>query len=150
MDAKKFSYEGIGGAVAGMLGIVGVLGTWWQVGDLTFEGTSDTSGTWAFAMAIGTFAFGVAYVVMSDPAIRKISSILMAVCAVLMTAAAVAGIGRADSVAVDVSVGTGLWLTLAAGMIGMISGVLAVKAAQAAGAAGGAGDAPAPADAATG
>ena len=128
MDSKRFSYEGIACAVAGVLGIVGVLNTWWQIGPLTFDGTSDASGSWAFAMAIATFAFGVAYVVMSDPAIRRISSILMAVSATLMTAAAVAGIGRADQVAADAEPGVGLWLTLVAGVIGIIGGYLGVRA----------------------
>jgi cellobiose-specific phosphotransferase system component IIC len=83
-------------------------------------------------MAIATFAFGVAYVVMSDAAVRRISGVLMAVSAALMTAAAIAGIGRADDIAIDASPGAGLWLTLVAGVIGMISGVLAVRASRAA------------------
>jgi hypothetical protein len=56
----------------------------------------------------------------------------MAVSAALMTAAAIAGIGRADDIAIDASPGAGLWLTLVAGVIGMISGVLAVRASRAA------------------
>lgn len=130
MDDKRFSYEGVACAVAGVLGIIGVLNTWWQIGRFEFDGTSDASGTWAFAMAIATFAFGVAYVVMSDAAIRKISSILMAVSATLMTAAAIAGIGRAEQVRVDAEPGMGLWITLAAGAIGMVGGYLGVRASS--------------------
>lgn len=125
MDDKRFSYEGIACAVAGVLGIIGVRGAWWEVGPLSVDGTSDASGTWAFAMAIGTFAFGVAYVLLSDAAVRKISSIVMAVCATLMTGAAVAGIGRAPA---DAQPGTGLWLTLVAGAIGIVGGYLGVRA----------------------
>ena len=130
MDTKRFSYEGVACAVAGVLGIVGVLSAWWQVGDLTFDGTNVTSGMWAFSFAIATFAFGVAFVVMSDPAIRKISSILMAVSATLMTAAAIAGIGEAGDLAAGAEPGMGLWLTLVAGVIGMIGGYLGVRASM--------------------
>jgi hypothetical protein len=130
VDDERFSYEGVACAVAGVLGIIGVLNTWWQIGPFEFDGASDASGTWAFAMAIATFAFGVAYVVMSDAAIRKISSILMAVTATLMTAAAIAGIGRADQVRVDAEPGMGLWITLAAGVIGMVGGYLGVRASS--------------------
>ena len=132
MDTKRFSYEGVACAVAGVLGIIGVLSAWWQLGDLTFDGTNVTSGMWAFSLAIATFAFGVAYVVMSDRAVRKIASILMAVSATLMTAAAIAGIAQVDDLAVGAEPGMGLWLTLVAGVIGMIGGYLGVRAAQAA------------------
>jgi hypothetical protein len=130
MDTKRFSYEGIACAVAGVLGIVGVLSAWWQVGGVTFDGTNVSSGMWAFSFAIATFAFGVAYVVMSDRAVRKIASILMAVSATLMTGAAIAGIAEADDLAVGAEPGMGLWLTLVAGVIGMIGGYLGVRAAQ--------------------
>lgn len=129
MDTKRFSYEGVACAVAGVLGIIGVLTAWWQVGDVTFDGTNVTSGMWAFSLAIATFAFGVAYVVMSDRAVRRIASILMAVSATLMVAAAIAGIAAAPEGAEP---GMGLWLTLVAGVIGMIGGYLGVRAAQAA------------------
>jgi hypothetical protein len=123
MDTKRFSYEGIACAVAGVLGIVGVLSAWWQVGGVTFDGTNVSSGMWAFS-------FAVAYVVMSDRAVRKIASILMAVSATLMTGAAIAGIAQADDLAVGGEPGMGLWLTLVAGVIGMIGGYLGVRAAQ--------------------
>jgi hypothetical protein len=128
MRSQRISYEGVGGAVAGVLGIVGSLSAWFELDGLTVDGPAEATGTWAFAMAIATFAFGVAYVVMSDTAVRKISSVLMAVAAALMTASAIAGIGRADSV--DATPGWGLWLTLVAGAIGMICGVLAVRASR--------------------
>ena len=66
---RKLNYAGIGGAVAGIVALLGIYSDWWSSDTTLYYGVADISGRLALAMAIGLFAFGVAYVLMSDPAI---------------------------------------------------------------------------------
>jgi hypothetical protein len=71
MDKAKISYAGVGAAVAGVIGILGIYSAWWETDFRTYNGTADISGQLALAMSIGLCAFGAAYVLMSDPRIRR-------------------------------------------------------------------------------
>ena len=62
MDKAKISYAGVGAAVAGVIGILGIYSAWWETDFSTYNGTADISGQLALAMSIGLFAFGGAYV----------------------------------------------------------------------------------------
>jgi len=66
MKDQRLNYAGIGGAVAGVVGLLGIYADWWETDTTVYHGTADISGQLALAMSIGLFAFGVAYVVFSD------------------------------------------------------------------------------------
>ena len=127
MDKGKISYAGVGAAVAGVIGILGIYATWWETPLKDYNGTADTSGVLALAMSIGLFAFGAAYVVMSDPQIRRALGALATLCAVVLTLACVWGAIGADNVAPDASVATGLVISALGGVLGIAAGFLVMR-----------------------
>jgi hypothetical protein len=127
MEKGKISYAGVGASVAGVIGILGVYATWWETPLRDFNGTADTAGVLALAMSIGLFAFGAAYVVMSDPQIRRAMGALATLCAVILTLACVWGAVGADNVAPDATVGTGLIVSALGGVLGIAAGLLVVR-----------------------
>ena len=62
-------------------------------------------------MSIGLFAFGAAYVLISDARIRRAMGALATLCAVVLTLACVWGLLRTDNVAPGAEVGTGLFVS---------------------------------------
>jgi hypothetical protein len=127
MRSDKISYAGIAGAVGGIVALLGVYANWWESDTATFKGTADVSGGLALAMAIATFAFGGAYVLMADPKIRRALGALMTVCAVVLTLACVWGLTRGDQVAANVDVKLGLWISVLGGVIGIAAGIMALR-----------------------
>jgi hypothetical protein len=127
MRSDKISYAGIAGAVGGIVALLGVYANWWESDTATFKGTADVSGALALAMAIGTFAFGAAYVLMADPRIRRALGALMTICAVVLTLACVWGLTRGDQVAANVDVKFGLWVSVLGGIIGIAAGIAALR-----------------------
>jgi hypothetical protein len=136
MRSDKISYAGIGGAVGGIVAVLGVYANWWESDTATFKGTADVSGGLALAMAIATFAFGGAYVLMADPKIRRALGALMTICAVVLTLACVWGLTRGDQVAANVDVKLGLWISVLGGVIGIAAGIMALRDSMATDAAG--------------
>ena len=55
MDKAKISYAGVGAAVAGVIGILGIYSAWWETDFRTYNGTVDISGQLALAMSVGLF-----------------------------------------------------------------------------------------------
>jgi hypothetical protein len=127
MEQGKISYAGVGAAVAGVIGMLGIYATWWQTPLMDYNGTADTAGVLALAMSIGLFAFGAAYVVMSDPQIRRALGALATLCAVILTLACVWGAIGADNVAPDATVGTGLVVSALGGVLGICAGLLVMR-----------------------
>ena len=66
MKAGKISYAGVGVAVGGVIGFLGVIVGWFKfsyplnggTATVTLSGTHDWTGTVAMAAAFGAFAFG--------------------------------------------------------------------------------------------
>ena len=127
MEKGKISYAGIGAAVAGVIGILGIYATWWETDTTSYNGTADTAGVLALAMSIGLFAFGAAYVVMSDPQIRRALGALATLCAVILTLACVWGAVGTDNVAPGATVATGLIVSALGGVLGIAAGLLVMK-----------------------
>jgi hypothetical protein len=127
MRSDKISYAGVAGAVGGIVALLGVYANWWESDTTAFKGTEDISGALALAMAIGTFAFGAAYVLMADPKIRRALGALMTICAVVLTLACVWGLTRGDQVAANVDVKIGLWISVLGGVIGIAAGIAALR-----------------------
>jgi hypothetical protein len=130
MEKGKINYAGVGAAVAGVIGILGIYATWWETPTQNYNGTADTPGVLALAMSIGLFAFGAAYVVMSDPQIRRAMGALATLCAVILTLSCVWGAVGADNVAPNATVGTGLIVSALGGVLGIAAGLLVLRDSQ--------------------
>jgi hypothetical protein len=127
MDTKRISYAGVGAAVAGVIGIIGIYSAWWETDTALYNGTADISGTLALAMAVGLFAFGAAYVLLSDSGIRRALGALVIICAFLLTIACVWGISRTGDVAASATVSAGLAVSLLGGILGVAAGFLVLR-----------------------
>ncbi|HEX6844060.1 MAG TPA: hypothetical protein VF235_02990 [Actinomycetota bacterium] len=127
---QKLNYAGIAGAVAGVVGILGVYSDWWASDTAIYHGTADVSGTLALAMSLGLFVFGGAYVLLADAGIRRAMGALMTICAVLLTLACVWGLTRADQVEAGATVESGMYVSLLGGLVGIAAGLLALRNAQ--------------------
>jgi hypothetical protein len=129
---RRINYAGIGGAVAGVISLLGIYSYWWSTDTTSYDGVADISGRLALAMSVGLFAFGVAFVLMSDPSIRRAMGALMTICAVVLTLACVWGVLRADDVAAGATIELGLWVSVIGGVLGIIASLLALRDAMAA------------------
>ena len=130
MKDQRLNYAGIGGAVAGVVGLLGIYADWWETDTTVYHGTADISGQLALAMSIGLFAFGAAYVLFSDQRVRRAMGALMTLFAVVLTLACVWGVQRAGNVAAGASTKAGLWVSLLGGVMGIAASMLAVKYAS--------------------
>ena len=130
--SRTLNYAGIGGAVAGVISLLGIYSYWWTTETTSYDGVADVSGRLALGMSVGLFAFGVAYVLMSDATIRRVMGALMTVCAVVLTLACVWGVLRADDVATGATVELGLWVSVIGGVLGIVASLLALRDAMAA------------------
>jgi hypothetical protein len=147
MKAGKISYAGVGVAVGGLIGFLGVLVGWFSysyplgngTATVTLSGTHDWTGTVALAAAFGAFAFGIAYVLLQDVKLQRISGVLMAVCSAFLLIMSLSGYGRiSDAVGFPAAVfttaaGTGLVISFAGGVVAMVGSVLASREILAAG-----------------
>jgi hypothetical protein len=127
MDSGKISYAGVGAAVAGVIGMVGVYSTWWETDVASYNGTADISGSLGFAMSLGLFAAGGAYVLISDPQIRRATGALATLFAVVLALACVWGVTRADDVAAGADISTGLFVSGLGGVLGIAAGFLVMR-----------------------
>jgi hypothetical protein len=125
--SRNLNYAGIGGAVAGVVTLLGVYSDWWTTDTTLYHGIADVSGRLALGMSIGLFAFGVAYVVISDVRIRRAMGALMTICAVVLTLACVWAFLRSDQVAPGATAELGLWVSLLGGLLGIVASLLALR-----------------------
>jgi hypothetical protein len=92
-------------ALGGILGFVGVYLNWFKYmypvdgGSITIfiGGFEDWTGQVAFIAGIAAFAFAVAYVLLTDPQIRRLTGMIMGVASVLLLGACIAGFFRVES-----------------------------------------------------
>ena len=127
----KLNHAGIGGAVAGVVSLLGIYSYWWSTDTASYDGVADVSGRVALGMSIGLFAFGVAYVLISDRAIRRAMGALMTICAVVLTLACTWAVLRSDEVAGGATVELGLWVSAIGGVLGIVASSLALRDALA-------------------
>ncbi|MDQ3210964.1 MAG: hypothetical protein M3Q20_07230 [Actinomycetota bacterium] len=127
MQSEKLSYPGIAGAVAGAVGLMGVLTSWFQIGGpggtLKVDGLAHSSGKLAFAMSISLFAFSSAYVLLDDRRIRRSMAALIIASAVMLILACFLGVTTANGA--DPAVG--LSLSALGGVLGAGAGILTLR-----------------------
>ena len=124
---RKLNHAGIGGAVAGVVSLLGIYSYWWSTDAASYDGVADVSGRLALGLSIGMFAFGVAYVLISDRAIRRAMGALMTICAVMLTLACAWAVLRSDDVASGATVELGLWVSAIGGILGIVASSLALR-----------------------
>jgi hypothetical protein len=148
-DMDEISYPGVGAAVGGLLGFAGVFLKWFAYSypviggtTVTFQlnGTEDWTGRVAVVAGVCAFAFGCAYVLLSDPMIRKVCLGFMGVGAIFTLAMGIAGLFRATQAVgvpflpgatgnVPVSIGQagGVYLSIAGGVLAVAASVVALQ-----------------------
>ena len=138
MQAGKISYPGVGVAVGGLVGIVGVMAKWFSfsvplrngVATYTLSARADWTGSLALAGAFGAFAFGGAYILFTDPQLRRLVGVLMSVCAVFLLMFSIFAYTRIDdavgipAVRFTTQAGPGLVVSFVGGVIAMASAFL--------------------------
>ena len=139
MKAGKISYPGVGVAVGGVLGILGVFMTWFSYsyvrGGQSFavhlNGTHDWTGDVALIAAFGAFGFGGAFVLLDDPQIRRITGILMSMCSAFLLFMPLFGLTRLNAVApvpgASTDFGVGLAVSFVGGILAMVGSFLAAR-----------------------
>lgn len=141
MKAGKISYAGVGVAVGGLIGFLGVVIGWFSysypAGDgnvtVTLSGTADWTSAVAMAAAFGAFAFGGAYVLLQDARLRRITGVLGAVCSAFLLIMPLSGYGRiGDAVGVPASVfttaaGSGIVTSFTGGVVALVGSFLASR-----------------------
>ena len=126
MGNGKLSYAGIGAAVAGVIGILGIYSTWWESDFFNFNGTADISGQLALGMAVG-FVAVVTRRRERDPQIRRVTGALATLFAVVLTLSCVWGLLRTDNVAPTANVSMGLFVSGLGGVLGIAAGFLVMR-----------------------
>ena len=141
MKSGKYSYPGIGVSVGGLIGFIGVLAHWFSFAvpvnggtvTVSLSGQADWTGALALAASIGAFAFGGAYVLMSDAQIRRVLGILMSACAAFMLVMPLVGYTRVDeAVGIPAPVfsakaSVGLAVSFIGGVVAVVGALLASK-----------------------
>jgi hypothetical protein len=153
--ASDITYAGVAAAVGGMVGIAGIyVGKWFSYSYVAqgaratfyFDGTEDWTGQVAFIAGLAAFAFGVAYILLSDPQVRTITGSLMGVGGIFLLAMAalaftrvdevigphpfLPGIDPGESVRVTTAAAGGLWMTVVAGMAVVYGSFLSIRRAR--------------------
>ena len=151
-SSDEITYAGIAGAVGGLLGIVGIyVGKWFSYsyvasgGKVTFyvNGSEDWTGQVAFIAGLAAVAFGIAYVLLSDPQIRTITGALMGVGGIFLLAMALLAFTRVDetvgaspflpgvdpgvAVRVTSQAAGGLWISMVAGVVAVVGAFLSIR-----------------------
>ncbi|MEX0651132.1 MAG: hypothetical protein WD186_03800, partial [Actinomycetota bacterium] len=128
MQSEKLSYPGIAGAVAGVVGLLGVFLSWFEIrganGSIKIDGTAHSSGKLAFAMAIALFAFSVGYVLLDDRRIRRSMAALIIASAAILILAVVLGVTSAGN-GTDLAVG--ISISALGGLLGVGAGILTLR-----------------------
>jgi hypothetical protein len=151
MDGSAtLNYAGVAAALGGILGLAGVYLNWFKYsypvagGTITqsLGGYEDWTGQVAFIAGIATFAFSVAYMLLLDPQIRRLTGALMGISAVVLLGASIAGFFRVDaatadqvllgaevgaSVKVTTGVAGGLLVSAVGGIFAVVGAVMSLK-----------------------
>jgi hypothetical protein len=150
MRSDRINFLAVVTAVAGLIGFIGVFANWFSLAYqasgtqvlLEFDGTADGTGAIAVAAGLGALTFGCAYMLLQDPAIRRMTALLMVLCSLTLLVVSVIGFTRVDEAigapnpflpgvegeAVwEGSLAVGLGISFLAGVIATVSSVLLVS-----------------------
>jgi hypothetical protein len=153
MRSERINFLAVVTAVAGLTGFVGVFAKWFSysypidggVITLYLDGTWDATGAIAVAGGLGAMAFGCAYILLSDAAIRRIVALLMVISSFVLLVSSAIGFTRIDeaigpSPFLPGAVGTtefhatvaiGIGISFVSGILAMVASVLLVARREA-------------------
>ncbi len=148
MRSERINFLAVITAVAGLAGFIGVYAKWFSYsypvegGELTIylDGTWDTTGAIAVAGGLGAMAFGCAYILLSDAAIRRIVALLMVISSFVLLVSSILGFtrvaetigpspilpGAVGTTEFHATVAIGLGLSFLSGIIATMASVLLV------------------------
>lgn len=148
MRSERINFLAVVTATAGLTGFIGVYADWFSVTYpvsgatvvIEYPGTVDGTGAIALAAGLGALMFGCAYMLLQDPAIRRITALLMVLSSVVLLVSSAIGFSRVDEVfgsgvvlpGVEgearyvASIAIGLGLSLLSGIIATVASVLLV------------------------
>ncbi|MFN8233209.1 MAG: hypothetical protein U0V56_06975 [Actinomycetota bacterium] len=148
MRSDRFTYPGIGVAVGGLFGALGVFADWFSYtatvagGQLTvgIAGTEDWSGRLAVVAGFSALLFGGAYILLSEPTLRKVSGAAMAASSAVLLVMTLWGAIRVDDVVPDVvargalgdvaftgSISAGLAVSFVGGVLAFVASFMAIR-----------------------
>jgi hypothetical protein len=141
MNSERINFLAVVTAVAGLTGFIGVYAKWFSYeyavegGTVTIflDGTYDITGALALTGGIGALLFGCAYMLMTDPAIRRLVVILMVISSIVLLLSSAFGFIRVDEAVTNPimlgATSTEYTATVALGLgISLVSGILATVA----------------------
>jgi hypothetical protein len=143
MRSDRINFLAVVTATAGLIGFVGVYAKWFSysypvdggVVTIYLDGTWDSTGSLAVAGGLGAMMFGCAYILLTDPAIRRISALLMVLSSIVLLLSSAIGFTRvAETVGrspllLGTEGTTEFRATVAIGLgISLLSGILATTA----------------------
>jgi hypothetical protein len=102
MRSERINFLAVVTAVAGLTGFIGVFAKWFSYsypvngGEVTIylDGTWDPTGAIALAGGLGALAFGCAYILLTDAAIRRIVALLMVISSFVLLVSSTVGFTR--------------------------------------------------------
>jgi hypothetical protein len=102
MRSERINFLAVVTAAAGLIGFIGVYAKWFSysypvdggVVTIYLDGTWDPTGAIAVAAGLGAMAFGCAYILLSDDAIRRIVVLLMVISSFVLLVCSIIGFTR--------------------------------------------------------
>lgn len=153
MRSERINFLAVVTAVAGLTGFIGVYAKWFSYsypvegGTVTIylDGTWDGTGAIAVSAGIGALLFGCAYMLLTDPAIRRIVALLMVLSSVVLLIVSAIGftrvvetigpspllLGAEGETPFSATVAIGLGISLVSGIIATVASVLLVARREA-------------------
>ncbi len=104
MRSERINFLAAVTASAGLVGFIGVFADWYSLSYqvsgtrvvIDFYGTADETGAIAVAASLGALLFGCAYMLLQDPAIRRITALLMVISSIVLLVVSAIGFTRVD------------------------------------------------------
>jgi hypothetical protein len=152
MGSERINFLAVVTAVAGLTGFIGVFAKWYsyeypvQGGVVTIfvDGTWDLTGSIALTGGLGALLFGCAYMLLTDPAIRRIVVLLMVLSSVVLLLASALGfvrvseaigspplLGAEGPTEFTATVAIGLAISLVSGILATVASILLVSRREA-------------------
>ena len=154
MRSDRINFLAVVTAGAGLVGFIGVFANWFSLAYqasgtqivLEFDGTADGTGAVAVAASLGALTFGCAYILLSDPAIRRMTALLMVISSIVLLLVSLIGFTRVDEAigapnpflpgvegiaAWEGGPAIGLGISFLAGLLAMVASVLLVSRREA-------------------
>jgi hypothetical protein len=148
MRSERINFLAVVTAAAGLTGFIGVYAKWFSysypvdngVVTIYLDGTWDATGALAVAGGLGALMFGCAYILLTDPAIRRIVALLMVLSSVVLLIASAIGftrvvetigpspllLGAEGRTEFHATVAIGLGISLVSGILATVASVLQV------------------------